>query len=191
MQLIDLIKKNRSYRRFDAHYKIVEDDLFQLIEHARLSASARNQQSLKYILVLSENKKDELFPTLKWAGYLRDWHGPEPHQRPSAYVIVCNDASIATNHFCDEGIAMQSILLAAAEKDLGGCIIAAFDKNAVRNMFDIPANLDILNVLALGKPDETIIIDNLTNDNYEYYRDGDDAHHVPKRGINEIIHKTH
>ena len=191
MQLIELIKKNRSYRRFDANFKIVEKDLVHFIEHARLSASARNQQSLKYILVLSENKKNELFPTLKWAGYLKDWDGPAVHQRPSAYIIVCNDTSIASNHFCDEGIAMQSILLAAAEKELGGCIIAAFDKNAVRNMFEIPTNFDILNVLAIGKPDETVVIDKLAGDNVEYYRDGDNIHHVPKRGITEIIHKTH
>lgn len=187
MKLIDLIKATRSYRRFDASCEISVNDILHLIEHARLSASARNQQSLKYVVVRDAENKNKIFPLLKWAGYLKNWEGPELHQRPSAYIIVCNDTKIASNHFCDEGIAMQSILLAATEKELGGCIIAAFDKTKVRNVLNIPQHLDLLNIVALGKPAETIVLDDMSGEDYQYYRDQNDVHHVPKRSMQEIV----
>src|SRR6056297_3355434 len=168
MKVIDLIRKTRSYRRFDESHAIPEQTLRNLIDHARLGASARNQQSLKFLVVYDAGKCNQIFPLLAWAGYLKDWEGPAEDERPTAYIIVLHDKNIAERHFCDEGIAMQNTLLAATELKLGGCIIASVKRDELRKLIQIPEHLEILDVIALGKPTEKVIIEEMKNDDYKY-----------------------
>ena len=118
MELKSLIRKNRSYRRFKQSERIGMETLIELVDLARLSASARNLQSLKYILSNEEELNAQIFECLAWAGYLADWDGPVEGERPAAYVVMLNDKHISLNHFCDEGIAAQSILLGTVELGL-------------------------------------------------------------------------
>lgn len=187
MNIKSLIKRNRSYRRFDQSASITDETLYELIDLARLSASARNQQSLKYILTNTTGLNEKIFPCLGWAGYLKEWDGPEEGERPSAYIVILNDKNISTNHFCDEGIAAQSMLLGAVDKGLGGCMIGTIDKAKLREVLKIPEHLDIIMVLALGKPVETVVIDTMQHNDQKYWRDEHDVHHVPKRSIDEIV----
>lgn len=182
----DLIQKNRSYRRFDSRVKITEDQLRKWVDLARLSASARNMQPLKYALVAQPENCAEIFPLLGWAGYLSDWKGPEEGERPVAYVVVLKDHSLANNHYCDDGIAMQSILLGAVEDGFGGCMIGSVNKRKVARILKLPENLDILWVIALGKPAEKVVLEK-AGDDIKYWRDSAGGHHVPKRPLDEII----
>jgi len=119
----DLVRKNRSYRRFYQEVAIELQTLRELVDLARLSASAANIQPLKYILSCEPQKNALIFPHLAWAGYLKDWTGPCEGERPAAYIIILGDTQISQSFGCDHGIAAQSILLGATEKGLGGCII--------------------------------------------------------------------
>ena len=116
----DLILKNRSYRRFYEDQRIAPGLLEELVDLARNSASAGNKQALKYIISTSVEMNERIFQYLSWAGYLKSWDGPEPGERPAAYIIILGDTGISDNFYCDEGIAAQSITLGAAEKGLGG-----------------------------------------------------------------------
>ncbi len=185
--LKDLILKSRSYRRFHQDHKITKEELRDLIDLARLSPSARNAQPLKFILSNTSEKNEKIFRHLTWAGYLTDWDGPEEGERPSAYIIVLLDNEITDNQYCDDGIAIQSIRLGATEKGLGGCIIAAIDKEQLRKDLTIPDKYRILYVLALGKPKETVVIEDMKNGDFRYWRSEDEIHHVPKRDLDEMI----
>jgi nitroreductase len=189
MEIIELIRKTRSYRRFDETYKVSKSELMQLIDCARLGASARNQQSLKYIIVNDPNVNASVFPLLNWAGYLTDWDGPAIGERPTGYIIVLNDTAIAKNHFCDEGIAMQNIMLCAASIKLGSCIIASFNKSKVKELLAIDDNIEVLNVVAIGKPNEDIQLTEMRRGDYKYWRDAKSVHYVPKRKLEEVIYK--
>ena len=182
-----LIEKNRSYRRFNQQKRISFKTLKGLVNLARLSASARNQQSLKYALSNKLGLNSKIFDCLAWAGYLKNWDGPAEGEKPAAYIVILNDAQIATNHYCDEGIAAQSILLGAVEQNLGGCIIAAIDKPKLTEILQLPKHLDILLVIALGEPAEKVEIEDIKSNDFKYWRDKNGVHHVPKRGLNEII----
>jgi len=114
--LRDLIIKNRSYRRFNHEIKIEKSQIRKWIDLARMSASGRNNQPLKYVIVTEDKLCEKLFPLLGWAGYLTDWKGPAEDERPVAYVAVLKDLSISENHYCDDGIAIQSIMLGAVEE---------------------------------------------------------------------------
>ncbi len=183
----ELILKNRSYRRFYENEKIDRNLLIELVDLARLSPSARNAQPLKYLLSCTPEMNQKIFPTLSWAGYLTNWNGPEEGERPSAYIVVLNDTAIAANYFCDDGIATQSILLGAAEKGFGGCIIGSVDRRNLQLQLELPDDLHIIHVIALGKPKETVVIENMRNNDYKYWRERDQSHHVPKRSIDDII----
>lgn len=186
--LFDLIQKNRSCRRFYQNHRIALDTLKELVELARLSASGANLQPLKYILSCNPQKNDEIFPCLGWAGYLKDWPGPEIGERPSAYIIILGDTRISKNFGCDHGIAAQSMLLGAREKGLAGCMIGSLKKSRLRCTLNISETFDILLVLAIGKPKEQIVIENVGPDNdIRYWRDEQDFHHVPKRSARDII----
>ena len=184
----DLILKNRSYRRFYQATRIQYETLKELVALARLSASSKNSQPLKYILSCDPQKNSLIFPHLAWAGYLTDWPGPSEGERPSAYIIILGDTSISESFGCDQGIAAQSILLGAAEKDMGGCMIASVHKQGLRKALKIHLRYEILLVLALGRPKETVVIETVGPDeNIKYWRDSEGVHHVPKRALDNII----
>ncbi len=187
MNLLSLITKNRSYRRFHQSKLLSENTLKELVNLARLSASARNQQSLKYYISAEPDLNASIFECLAWAAYLTKWAGPDEGERPTGYVVILNDQQIATNHFCDEGIAAQSILLGAIEKKLGGCIIASVNKPKLKNILNLPDHLEILLVLALGEPLEQVKLEEIQNNDFKYWRDENQVHHVPKRPLDEII----
>jgi nitroreductase len=184
----DLILKNRSYRRFYEEVDIKLETLRELVDLARLSASARNAQPLKYILSCQPQKNSLIFPHLAWAGYLTDWPGPCEGERPSAYIIILGDTEISRFVDYDAGIAAQSILLGAMEKGLGGCMIASIERQGLRQALEIPPRYEILLVLALGKPKETVVIETVgPGGDTKYWRDSKGVHHVPKRALDDII----
>jgi len=188
MNFKDLALNNRSYRRFDEQYEIDRATLVELIDLARFAASGRNGQPLKYFLSHEKNLNEQIFLTLAWAAYLKDWPGPEKGERPSAYIIVLLDHEIADNYFCDDGIAMQNILLGAVEKGLGGCIIQSINKNRLSAILQLPTNLGIIDVIALGKPIEMVMITEVGPDgNIRYYNDANGIHYVPKRSLDQLI----
>jgi len=190
VKLKDLILANRSYRRFDEKSNISRETLLDLIDLARLSPSAGNKQPLRYFISFTADTNTRIFPCLSWAAYLKEWPGPEEGKRPAAYIIVLGDSRLSPTILCDHGIAAQSILLGATEKGLGGCIIASIKKDQLRKELDIPEHLDILLVIALGKPRETVRLEDVNDDgDIKYWRDEQGVHHVPKRSLEEIILK--
>ena len=187
MTLQQTIMKTRSFRRFWQAEPITIEILQELIDLARLGGSARNVQPLKYLLVNAPAQNAVIFPHLGWAGYLKDWQGPVEGERPSAYIICLLDTRITNEAECDLGIATQNILLGATEKGLGGCRIASFSKK-LQGVLDIPDNLQILLVLALGKQKDAVLLEDSGPDgNIKYWRDENQVHHVPKRSLEEII----
>jgi nitroreductase len=183
-----LVRTCRSYRRFYEDHALDEETLRQLVDLARLAASGHNAQPLKYLLSWEPEKNCLIFPHLTWAGYLKDWPGPSEGERPSAYVIVLGDREIRKSFTFDQGIAAQNILLGAGEKGLGGCILAAINRDGLREDLDIADRYEILFVLALGKPKEKVVLEVLEpGGDVRYWRDAEGVHHVPKRTLEEII----
>jgi nitroreductase len=188
MSLKDLITHSRSYRRFYQEFRIERELLIELVNLGRLSPSLRNLQPLKYYLVNEEQECEKVFPHLEWAGYLPDWPGPVEGERPAAYILICIDQEICVNRTDDVGIAAQSILLGATEMGLGGCIIASLDRKELKKIFILPCHLELFYVIALGKPKERIVVEEINpGDSIKYWRDEHNIHHVPKRGLGEII----
>jgi nitroreductase len=184
----ELVTKNRSYRRFREGRTIDEATLRELVDLARLSASGANRQPLKYILSCDGEKNALIFPHLTWAGYLKDWAGPVEGERPAAYIVILSDNATPGVGGCDHGIAAQSMLLSAVEQGLGGCMLGALDRAGLKQSLKIDEQYEILLVVALGEPCETVVIDELQSvDDIKYWRDAEGVHHVPKRRLDDLI----
>ena len=180
----NLVLKNRSYRRFDESFEISRDELISLCELARISPSAANRQSLRFLLINSPDACDTVFSNISWAGYLQNG---APVKGESAYIVILNDNSIWNGHPFDVGIAAQTILLGANEKELGGCMFASFKSEPLHEALELDDALEIKLVVAIGKPIETVVIDEVRSDDIKYWRDDKGIHHVPKRSISDLI----
>ena len=188
MKLRELVTRSRTIRRFDETVAVSDSTLRDLVELVSYTPSSANRQPLRFLSVTGEEMLDKVFPCLKWAGYLEDWPGPEPGERPTAaLVMLCRDEN-AAGAACDSGIAAQTIMLGAAEKELGGCIVAAIDRERLMKSLGIPDGWTVLLVIALGKPAETVVIDQIEpGESLRYWRDQHGIHHVPKRTVDELL----
>ncbi|MFH2219546.1 MAG: nitroreductase family protein [Pseudomonadota bacterium] len=189
----DLIRKNRTCRRFYQDHAVDAQTLKGLVNLARLSASAANLQPLRYILSADNEKNARIFSCLGWAGYLKTWPGPTEGERPSGYIVILADTEKATEYIgCDYGIAGQSILLGAREVGLAGCMIASIKRQKLRKILNVPDALKILLVIAIGKPKEDVVIEAVgPDDDIRYWRDDNGVHHVPKINLDDLIIETY
>lgn len=188
MDLKTLVRKSRSYRRFDENHFIDGDTLRELVRLAQYSPTGNNMQPLKFWLSNTPEMNQKIFPHLGWAGSLKDWKGPKEGERPTAYIIILGDTNIQATFGVDYGIAAQSMMLGAVEKDLGGCMIASARREGLQEDLGIPDQYRILLVLALGKPVEKVVTEPVGEDGaVKYYRDEDGVHHVPKRSLEDLI----
>jgi nitroreductase len=188
MNIRDLLARNRSFRRYDEQYRLQRSMLVDLVGLSRLCASSANRQPLRYLIACAPEETAKVFPHLRWAAALLGWPGPAEGERPAAYIIILGDTRIARNFDFDAGIAAQSMLLAAAEQGLGGCMVGSIDRDGLRAALRIPREYEIVLAVALGKPCETVVLEDAKSpDEVAYWRDAAGVHHVPKRPLGELL----
>lgn len=187
----DIVKLNRSYRGYDESRVITKEELMDFVDCARLSPSSVNMQPFKYYLSYEKEETEKILNLTYWAKALPDVKLPKDNMHPTAFIVLCQDLDLndnTTRFLKDVGICAQTILLAASEVGLGGCMIGNYKPELVKNALDLSDNLLPLLVIAIGKPAETIILEDVNADeSVKYYRDENDAHHVPKRKLKDII----
>ncbi|MDY6324465.1 MAG: nitroreductase family protein [Catonella sp.] len=189
---LDLIKRTRSTRRFKQDVRIENNVLMKLVSVASYCPSAMNKQPMKYIISNSDEMNRKIFENLIWAPYITDWAGPEPGQRPAAYLIMVLDTDIAEKAEIDSGIQAQSILLCAQSMGISGCMLEKINKQELSKVLELPERYKIQLVIALGVRDEEIVIDPVKDESdgghgIKFYHDEAGRHHVPKRKAEELV----
>lgn len=188
---LDLVKQARSHRGFRQDRKVTRQELEHLVECARFTPAARNDQVLKYYLAEKTETVAAIQPLTKWAGALAELHLPRKGAEPVAYIVICLDGSLAENsapYQRDVGIVAQTMLLAAAEMGLNGCMIGSFAAGELREKLGLPETIKPQLLLALGEGTDRIVITDVGEDgSTTYYRDAEDTHYVPKRTLEQLI----
>ncbi len=189
--LKDLVLKNRSYRGFDETRSISREELIDIVEYARISPASVNKQPLKYRLVYQNEDLEKLRPEAKWAKALAHLNLPYEGKQPTAFIAICQDITIddaLARYQKDIGIVAEVMLLRAVEMGLGGCMIGNFGSQSVSDALDLEEHLKPMLLVAIGKPDDEIVLVNMEDSGDTlYYRDKNDVHYVPKRSIEDII----
>ena len=188
---LDLVKQARSHRGFRQDRKVTRQELEHLVECARFTPAARNDQVLKYYLAVKPETVAAIQPLTKWAGALAELHLPRKGAGPVAYIVICLDGSLAENpapYQRDVGIVAQTMLLAAAEMGLNGCMIGSFAAGELRETLGLPEAIKPQLLLALGEGTDRIVMTDVGEDgSTTYYRDAEDTHYVPKRTLEQLI----
>ncbi len=188
MDFPELVSRCRSYRRFDGRHAIRLETLRSLVGLARCTPSAANRQPLKFVLSCEPASNARIFETLAWAAYLKEWPGPAPEERPTAYIVILLDRTISQGADMDVGIVAQTMLLGATAMGLGGCMFGAVKREDLASRLKLPEQLSVVLVMALGKPVERVVLEGLPSDgSIRYYRDAQSTHHVPKRALEDLI----
>lgn len=187
----DLVKKSRSYRGYDESRKITKEELVELVDCARFAPSSVNRQPFQYLLAYEQSDLDKIQPLTGWARALPQMKLPHPGKCPTAFIVICQNTDWdpdLNRYLRDVGIVAQTMLLAAAEKDLGGIMIGNFSPKKLAETMDLPENIVPMLIVAFGKPDEDIVLTEAeAGESLNYYRDEQDTHYVPKRKLNDII----
>ncbi len=151
MEFYEVISKRRSIRAYKKD-PVEDSKLSRILNAARLAPTAANRQPYSLIVVKDEETKLKLKDA-----YSQEWFFTAP-------VIVCacalpddawkrNDGKGYVD--VDVAIAMDHLILAASAEGLGTCWIAAFKPEVVREVLNIPDNMEPLVLTPLGYP-ETI-----------------------------------
>jgi nitroreductase len=184
----ELVRRARSFRRFDESSPIPFAAIRELVDIARLVPSGGNRQPLRYKIVSGAEECGKMFPLLAWAGALKDWPGPAAGERPTGYVVICTEKGVGLCEEIDLGIAAQTIQLAATQLGYAACQLGSVQRQQLRELFRIDEKYEIRLVIALGRPGETVVLDELPADGKtDYWRASDNVHHVPKRKLADVL----
>lgn len=187
----DLVKANRSYRGYDESRRVTREELMEMADCARLAASSVNQQPLQYYLAWEKDEVDRIQALTKWARGLPELTLPHPGMCPTAFIVICQNrerGESLARFQRDVGIAAQTILLAATEMGLGGCMIGNFGAASVSEALGLPEHLAPMLIVAIGKPAEQIVLTEIADgESVAYYRDEHDVHYVPKRRLEDVV----
>ena len=186
MKIYDLARINRSVRRFLEDERVPEQQLRNFIEAARLAPCGANLQLLRFTPVTDRETCSRIFPALKWAGYLEDWIGPAPGERPAAYIIIHIPVEERRHIPVDSGIAAAYMVLSAREINIGSCMIMSFDRELIEKAVGTEDGYYPFLVIAFGFPGEETVLEETEGD-IRYYRDPEGRHHIPKLSLERII----
>ena len=196
MDVYEAATKRRSIREFK-DLPVPYDILERCINAARLAPTAMNNQLCEYIAVDDERLLPLVFDTVRsWAGQPRPENGWPPGRRPKAYIIILINTALEAelggskrDIYYDVGLAAENIMLVALEQGIGSCPIASFEPNKLRQVSNIPDSYEIALVLALGFPDESPVLEVVT-DSIKRWVDSEGVRHIPKRELKDIIHRN-
>ena len=147
---LELAEKRRSVRAYKPD-DVPEELLQTVLEAGRLAPSACNKQPWRFIVVRSEAGRRAL-----GAAYAREWFWKAP-----VVVAVCILPKEAWTRsydgknyaMVDGALALDHLMLAAAELGLGTCWIGAFDPAAAREILGLPDGVEIVGMTPLGFPE--------------------------------------
>ncbi|MBQ7363423.1 MAG: nitroreductase family protein [Clostridia bacterium] len=182
----ELLLKTRSYRRYDENIALTDADVEAIAEAVRFVPSAGNLQRIRIAFVNETLQNAEVFETLGFAAYLKDWRGPSAGERPVGYAVLMTEGEPDTNLAIDIGIAAEAMLLTAMERGIGGCIFRSFKRERLSEILNRDGLTPVL-VISFGRPAEQVVIEDIKDGNVKYYRDDGGVHHVPKRTLDDIL----
>jgi len=153
MDFQQLVAARRSVRAYRPD-PVPEPLVRKVIEAARLAPSACNRQPFRVVLIRSLGREAELLRI-----YPKEWFVQAPlvlavcAVPDEAWVRSRTDGWSAAE--TDATIAMDHVLLAAADLGLGTCWIAAFDPVAAREVLGLPESVVPVAFTPLGWPADT------------------------------------
>ncbi|MCS7112706.1 MAG: nitroreductase family protein [Nitrososphaerota archaeon] len=159
MEVFEAIRTRRSIRVYED--KPVEDEkLLRILEAARLAPSAGNRQPWRFIVVTDPKIKEEI-RMVKERMRPPQARGPRRSPLDTAPVVIVGcaipEVSFPGTDFwkIDVSIALQNLVLAAWELELGTCWIGVFhEEQELKKVLRVPEEARIVAMITVGYPAE-------------------------------------
>jgi nitroreductase len=152
MDFSELIKARYSVRAYKPD-PVEDHKLAQVLEAARLAPTAANRQPFQIVVIHTAGREDELKRV-----YNRGWFVQAPLVLCACGIPADNWVRMDGKNYndVDVAIAMDHLILAAADIGLGTCWIAAFDPAAAREVLNLPDEVEPVAFTPLGYPADTL-----------------------------------
>jgi len=147
MTVLEVIRKRYSCRAYQDK-AIEQEKLDQIFEAARLAPSAKNLQDWRFVVVSDKDKKRQVAEST---------NHPEVFGKAGVMIAACSNSNDVMK--CgqavgpiDVAIALEHICLQATELGLATCWIGSFEPEKVRKVLEIPQDVAIIELMAVGYP---------------------------------------
>jgi nitroreductase len=147
MNVAEAIRKRYSCRAYHDR-QIEEEKLDTIIEAARLAPSAKNLQDWRFVIVTKKETRQMLVEAANNQKFLG---------QASVIIVACSNSDHVMT--CgqqiapiDVSIALEHIALQATELGLATCWIGSFFPEKVRKILEIPSDINVIELMALGYP---------------------------------------
>lgn len=146
MNFIEIAKKRYSVRNYSSK-KVEKEKLDKILQAAHVAPTAANLQPVHLIAVESKEGLEKISK------------GANIYNAPLA-IIVCADHNKAwvrpfdqkQTGDIDAAILTDHMMLEATELGLGTVWVCYFQPDVIRKEFDLPDNLEPINILVIGYP---------------------------------------
>ena len=187
--IIDNIKHTRSHRRF-TEKSIKEEEILEMLEGARFSASTKNAQILRYSYTIDDEKCQKLFSAVSLGGLLKNEDKATLEERARGFILISAKKDVKfpdSNLFFDIGIASQNIILMADELGYGACIVMSYTKKAFEEILELPEDYDSKVVIILGESKDIVkLLDSKDEEDTKYFVENG-IHYIPKLKLGNLI----
>lgn len=187
--IIDNIKHTRSHRRF-TEKSIKEEEILEMLEGARFSASTKKCSNFKIFLY---NRWWKMPKIIFYCFFRRTFKNEDKatlEERARGFILISAKKDITTPDsrlFFDVGIASQNIILIADELGYGACIVMSYNKKAFEEILDLPEDYDSKAVIILGEAKDIVkLVDSKDEEDTKYFIENG-IHHVPKLKLGDLI----
>lgn len=152
MEFYDVVKNRKSVRKYKSD-PIPDDVLTRILEAGRIAPSAKNIQPWKFIIVKDPELKRQIAQASRGQLWIAD---------ADIILIGCILEKIAWSRMggymssgpVDITIALDHMILAAANEGLGTCWIGAFVEKDVKEILQVPEDVTVLALTPIGYPAE-------------------------------------
>ena len=147
MTVLEAIKNRYSCRNY-LDKSIEKEKLNQVLEAARLAPSAKNLQDWRFVIVTDKEPKRKLVEAANNQTFL---------EKAGVIIIACTNSDYVMRcgqpaGIIDVAIALEHICLQATALGLATCWIGAFYPEKVKPIVGIPADITIVELMAIGYP---------------------------------------
>jgi nitroreductase len=155
MDVIDAIATRKSVRAYSTR-PIDDEKLTVVLNAARLAPSASNRQEWRFVIVRDLKTRKKIAEAADEQTFVEE---------APVIIVACADTDghvMMCGQLCytiDVAIALDHIMLAAVELELGTCWIGAFDEKKVKEILGIPEKIRVVSVMPIGYPVDPSIVE--------------------------------
>lgn len=154
MDFQELVKIRQSVRSYE-DTPVEKEKILQCLEAARLSPSANNAQSWKFVIIDRPDLKEAVAECASGMGMNKF-----THQSPVLVAVVLERSNLLSKvgslvqnkeyALLDIGMAVNQFCLQAADLGLGTCVLGWFNESKVKKLLNVPLVKRIPLLISVG-----------------------------------------